>query len=74
MDTEGLIWMFLGTAFILCAISLSLVKIDKDDLKESIHRNPGMALFRFGAYRWGAVFILSIIGMAFLSIGLGWLS
>lgn len=74
MDTEGLIWMLLGTAFILSAIGLSLVKIDKDDFKESIHRNSGMAFFRFGAYRWGAVFILSIIGMAFLSIGLGWLS
>lgn len=74
MDTEGVIWMLLGAAFILCAIGLSLVKIDKDNLKESIHTNLGMALFRFSAYRWGAVFILSIIGIAFLSIGLGWLS
>ena len=74
MESENVIWLFLGGLFLLCAIGLSLVKIDREQLKTSTHTNPGMALFRFGAYRWGAVTVLGVIGLVLLSIGFGWLS
>jgi hypothetical protein len=74
MESERVIWILLGGFFVLCAFGLSLIKIDKEELKNSIHTNPSMALFRYSAYRWGAVVVLSIIGIALLSTGLGWLS
>lgn len=74
MESDSIIWLFLGGFFLLCAIGLSLVRIDRGKLRASSHTNPGMALFRFGAYRWGAVMVLSVIGLVLLSIGFGWLS
>ena len=74
METERIIWLFLGGLFVLCAVGLALVKTDREQLKTSTHTNPGMALFRFGAYRWGAVTVLGAIGLVLLSISFGWLS
>ncbi len=74
MESDSIIWLFLGGLFLLCAIGLSLVRIDRGKLKASFHTNPGMALFRFGAFRWGAVVVFGTIGLVLLSIGLGWLN
>jgi hypothetical protein len=73
MESERIIWLFLGGYFVLCAMGLGFVKTDKEALKQSVHINPGMALFRFGTYRWDIVVVLSVIGISLLSAGLGWI-
>ena len=73
MESETLIWTLLGGMFLFVALALSLVTIDKNQLQDSTHSNPGMALFRFGIYRWGAVAVMGVIGLVLLSVSFGWL-
>ena len=74
MESEQIIWLFLGGMFILVAIGLSAVKTNKEQLQSVAHSNPGMALFRFGLYRWGVVMVFGSVGLVLMLIGFGWLS
>ena len=73
MESEQIIFKLLGVFALLCGVGLSFVTIDKTELNYKIHTMPGMALFRFPAYRWGAVLMCTLIGVFFLFLGFGWL-
>ena len=74
MESEQIIGVIAGCLVILLGIALVFVKIEKVGLENSSHTNPGLALFRFGAYRWGVVLVCFIVGVLLLSFGLGWLA
>jgi hypothetical protein len=73
VEAEQVIFILLGIMAFLCGVGLSLVKIDKEELKSYIHTMPGLALFRFPAYRWFGVIFCIVISLLFLSLGFGWL-
>ncbi len=73
MEPEQIIFIAFGIAALLCGVGLSLVKINKEELSGKIHTMPGMSLFRFPAYRWGAVAIFGVLGIFSISLGYGWL-
>ncbi len=70
MEADMTTWLVLGGMFVLAALGLSLVKVDKDSLESLSHKNPGMALFRFPLYRWSIVLILASAGLVSLLIGI----
>lgn len=74
MDPEQLIWLFMGAFGLLAGVGLALVKIDRTELKEKSQSNPGLALFRFPAYRWGAAVVCFVFGLFSLFVGLGWIA
>jgi ABC-type Co2+ transport system permease subunit len=71
METEQTITFVMGCLFMLVGVLLSLVKVDRERLLKSTHSNPGLALFRFPAYRWGMVAVLFVGGTVLILIGLG---
>ena len=73
MELEQMIFILFGVAALLCSVALSFVTIDKEELRGKTHTMPGMALFRFPAYRWGAVIMCAVIGIFSFSLGFGWL-
>ncbi len=72
MESEQAIWIVLGAFAILCGVGLAVAKLDKRELEESVHSNPGLALYRFSWYRWGAVLVCIGGGIIVLVEGLGW--
>jgi hypothetical protein len=73
MESEQVIFILLGIFALLFSIVLSFIKIDKNELTDKIHTMPGIALFRFPAYRWGTVIMGVILGILCISLGFGWL-
>jgi hypothetical protein len=59
-----------GVVLILVAIGLALAKIDPNELRKKSHSNPGVALYRFTAYRWAMVIILFALGL--VTLGFSW--
>jgi hypothetical protein len=53
-------WL-LPALFVLVGIALLCVRVDRDQLREKIHTNPGFALYRFRSFRYGAVAALFIL-------------
>jgi len=54
----------LAGLFVLVGIALLFVRVDSERLREKIHTNPGLALYRFRVFRYGvaaALFILAAI-------------
>lgn len=70
MNPEQIILFIAGCVVFLLGVALIFVKIDKKQLKESSHSNPGYALFRFDAYRYGVVAICFVVGLLLLALGL----
>jgi hypothetical protein len=74
VDLEQVVWLFMGAFGLLAGVGLALVKIDRAELKEKFHSHPGLALFRFLAYRWGTAVVCFVFGLFSLFLGLGWLA
>ncbi len=73
MATEQLTFILFSLVWFLIGIGLIFVKIDADNLKSKSHAMPGLALFRFSLFRWGAVLVCIIGSTIFLLLGLRWL-
>ena len=71
MEIEQTIMVIMGCLFLLVAGLLAFVKVDRKQLVEYVHSFPGLALFRFPAFRWGTVVVFLIIGLVCVLIGLG---
>lgn len=71
METEKTITLVMGCLSLLIGVLLSFVKIDRERLIKGVHSNPGLALFRFPAYRWGMVAVLLVFGVVLVLVGLG---
>ena len=69
METEQTITLVIGCLFLLVGALLSFVKVDRERLVKKVHSNPGIALFRFPAYRWGVVAVLVFIGVVLVLVG-----
>jgi hypothetical protein len=63
----------MGAFGLFVSVGLAVVRINRAELKEKSHSHPGLALFRFPAYRWGAAVICFVLGLFSLFLGLGWL-
>jgi|GraSoiStandDraft_32_1057276.scaffolds.fasta_scaffold470344_2 hypothetical protein len=62
----------MGAFSLFVSFGLALVKINRSELEMKSRSNPGLALFRFSAYRWGAVLVCFVFGLFSLFVGLGW--
>ena len=69
METEQTITLLMGCSFLLVGVLLSFVKVDRERLVKKVHSNPGAALFRFPAHRWGVVAALVFIGVVLVLVG-----
>ena len=69
---QAMLLIVAGVVAAVIGAGLALAKVDPDELRKRSHTNPGMALYRFAAYRWGVVAIL--IGSGILMSALGWIS
>ena len=58
MEIEALLHWLLPTLFVLVGVGLIFVQVDPERLREKIHSNPGLALYRFRAFRYGAALTL----------------
>lgn len=71
MESDQTINLLLGGLFLLIGGLLAFVKVDAAELVERSHTSPGLALFRFPVFRWGAVAVLLGFGVVLVLIGLG---
>jgi hypothetical protein len=69
MDIEHLVrWLLVGLGS-LVGVGLLVVRADPEQLREKLHTNPGLALFRFRAFRYGVAAVGFIIAtIAFLAL------
>ncbi|QBB69282.1 hypothetical protein ELE36_02215 [Pseudolysobacter antarcticus] len=63
VDPEILIHSIFIVVPLLIGLALVFVTFDVEQLRRSIHSNPGLALYRFRAFRYGAA-MLCFIGAA----------
>ena len=73
MEGEQLNFLLFGIVWISIGVGLTFVKIDKKDLESKVHTMPGLSLYRVPAFRWTITIALIVVGIVFLSMGLGWL-
>jgi hypothetical protein len=73
METEQLFQLGFGIAALLCALSIALVSIDRQELRKHSYFMPVISLLRFPAYRWGTVIVLGLTGIYFFALLFGWL-
>lgn len=69
MHTEHIISLIIGFLMILFGIALALVEVDRDKLSTKSRSNPGLALFRFPAYRYFAAVVLICVGILVVVTG-----
>ena len=55
METDRVLGWAMLFLFALVGVGLLLATIDRDSLKEKVHINPGLALFRFPTFRYAVV-------------------
>jgi hypothetical protein len=65
--------LFLGVGFLSASVGLAFAEVDKKQLRRYIHAMPGLALFRFAAFRWGGVIVLAALGCFCMLTGIGYL-
>jgi hypothetical protein len=61
MEIRELLHWLGPVLFILAGVGLVFVRIDEDQLREKTHSNPGLALYRFRVFRYGAAVVLFVI-------------
>jgi hypothetical protein len=69
MDIEQLVRWFLVGLGLLVGVGLLLARVDPDQLREKMHTNPGLALYRFRVLRYGvaaAGFIVAAVAFLVL--------
>ena len=71
MESDQTINLVLGGVFLLVGALLAFAKVDRANLAHRSHTNPGLALFRFPVFRWGAVTVLVVFGVVLVLIGMG---
>ena len=65
----ALILMVAGVIVVLIGSGLACVRINPRELSKKSHTSPGLALFRFSAYRWGGVIVCLIVGVIMIVSG-----
>jgi len=65
--------LLIGISWILVGAGLAFADVNRSELLGRAHTMPGLSLFRFPAFRWGAVVVLIAGGALFLFNGLGWI-
>jgi len=50
--------------FVLAGVALLFVRVDSEKLREKIHTNPMLALYRFRVFRYGIAAVLFILAAA----------
>lgn len=64
MNTENSIGPILAVLFVLVGVAMLFVRVDRKQLREKIHTNPALALYRFPVFRYGtaaALFVLAAV-------------
>jgi hypothetical protein len=56
-------YIFAGL-FVLAGVALLFVRVDSEKLRENIHTNPMLALYRFRVFRYGVAAALFIVAAA----------
>lgn len=60
---NSLIHWLIPALFVLIGVLLLFVKIDPDELAKQSSTSPGLALYRFRAFRYGAAFVLMLLAV-----------
>ena len=71
MSDEAFLWTMLGGLALIYGIGLAFVHVDNEELRKKAHTNPGLAIYRFPAYRWSVVLLCIVAGIGLLGVGLG---
>jgi hypothetical protein len=58
MSANHLISWSLVVAFVTVGIALFFVRVDRENVAQRAHTNPGFALYRFRIFRYGTAFAL----------------
>ena len=69
MEPEQALWIFLGIFSLICGAGLFFVKVDKEQLEKKAHSNPGFALYRYKAWRWGVALTCTALGLILVLVG-----
>jgi len=73
MNESQMLCLIFGPVSVLLGIAIIFVKVDRSKLANKVHSAPGLALFRFPAWRWGVALVCISTGFLLLLSGIGWL-
>ncbi len=73
MNESQVLCVFFGSIAVLLGVALIFVRVDRSELSTKVHTNPGLALFRFPAWRWGMALVFIVGGLLLVIAGIGWL-
>lgn len=69
METDQILSIMIGLAFIFTGISFAYLKVDKEELQKTNRLLPGISLLKFGWWRWSLVVIGFVAGTILLGNG-----
>jgi len=55
-------WLLIALA-VLVGVAFFFVRIDREAIRERVHSSPGMALYRFPVFRYGAATICFVLAL-----------
>jgi hypothetical protein len=68
-NEQAIVQIIFGVVGVLIGIGLALARVEPKELRKRSHANPGLALYRFAAYRWAVVAILLLGGIVLSAFG-----
>ena len=72
MPSQSIVLLPFALLAIVAGIGLLLVRVDAAELNGSTHSMPGMALFRFRVFRYGAALACLVSALVAIASFFGW--